>query len=155
MSPKEMKAQAWQHEFDLVDEEVGGRLHIRERARRSAMARAGTTVPSPRTAVDCSLEHGLALPPHPLTRHAAHRLKNRGITPQQLQLVTDFGRPHRSDGATRYALDRKARQLIEQTLPPEELRSLKSLDIVAVIADDGAVITAAHRTQRLRRDIHH
>ncbi len=65
------------------------------------------------------------------------------------------GTEQRAHGATRCALDRKARQLIERTLPPEQLRSLKSLDIVAVVADDGAVITVAHRTQRQRRDIQH
>lgn len=155
MSPKDMKAFAWQREFDLVDDEVGGRLHLRERARSTAMTRAGASVLMPSARSGCTAEHGLALPPHPLTRHAAHRLKNRGITPQQLQLVTDFGTAQRAHGATRYALDRRARQLIQHTLPPEQLRNLKSLDIVAVVADDGAVITVAHRTQRLRRDIHH
>lgn len=155
MSPKHMKPLAWRHEFDLVDEEIGGRLHMRELARRAAMGRAAASLSSTRSATVDPTAHGVALPPHPLTRHAAHRLKNRGITPQQLQLVTDFGAAQRAHGATRFALDRKARQQIERTLPPEQLRSLKSLDIVAVLSDDGAVITVAHRTRRLRRDIQH
>ena len=36
---------------------------------------------------------------------------------------------------------------------PQALRSLPSLDIHVVLADDGRLITAAHRTKRIRRDI--
>jgi hypothetical protein len=96
----------------------------------------------------------MSMPNVPLTRHAAHRMKNRGITMHQVMVVTSFARPQRVHGATRYALDRDARALVERTLPLEQLRSLRSLDIVAVVADDGMLITAAHRTARMRRDVH-
>ena len=93
------------------------------------------------------------LPTMPLTRHAAYRLKGRGITPDQVALITTFGRPQRVHGATRFALDKQSRQLLAETVPPEYLRHFKSLDILAVVSDDGALITAAHRTARLLRKV--
>lgn len=94
-----------------------------------------------------------AMPDIPMTRHAAHRLKNRGISLEQVLVVADFGVSQRSHGATRFALDRKTRQLMVETVCPAFLRRLGSLDIVAVFGDDGALVTASHRTERLRRDI--
>ncbi len=92
-------------------------------------------------------------PPPPLTTHAKNRLKNRGISLDQVLVLADFGVPQRAHGATRYSLDKRARQLLVETVSVETLRRLGSLDIVAVFSDAGALITAAHRTKRLRRDI--
>lgn len=156
MSPQDMRNLAWRHEFDRLDDMAGVRRHGRGRAHRVAMSRSGARQLAAAPTMGLRETHGSCeLPPLPLTRHAAHRLKNRGITQEQLLLVTEFGRAQRMHGATRYALDKRSRQLVEQTLPPEQLRRLKTLDILAVIADDGSVITAAHRTQRLRRDTKH
>ena len=64
-----------------------------------------------------------------------------------------FGFAQRSHGATRYALDKKARQLLAEVVSPDALRRTGSLDIVAVFSDEGALVTASHRTGRLRRDV--
>lgn len=125
-----------------------GRVHraALHRTRGATMQVRSTTAP------ELSAQMA-AMPDIPMTRHAAHRLKNRGISLEQVLVVADFGVSQRSHGATRFALDRKTRQLMVETVCPAFLRRLGSLDIVAVFGDDGALVTASHRTERLRRDI--
>ena len=153
-STKDARAMAWQHEFDLVDDERCARRQARKRAHRVALhrAQAATVQMRPPTAPELP-EQMAAMPRISMTKHAAHRLKNRGISLEQVLVVADFGVSQRSHGATRFALDRNARQLLAETIPHALLRRLGSLDIVAVFADDGALVTASHRTERLRRDI--
>ncbi len=147
------RGMAWSHEFELVDEEVQAMRAGRERAKRSAMLQNGLGHPSPTRPTFNEMPQLLAsMSTVPLTRHAEHRMKNRGIRLDQVMVVATFGQSQPSHGATRYALDRRSRQLLAKTLPADQLRRLGSLDIVAVFADDGALITAAHRTQRVRND---
>ena len=153
-SIKNAHALAWQHEFDLVDDEIQSRRMLRSRAHRAALHRAhGASVQTRRPGASVLPEQMADMPQVPMTRHASRRLKNRGISLEQVLVLVDFGVAQRSHGATRYALDRKARQLLVETVSPDELRRVGSLDIVAVFADDGALITATHRTERLRREI--
>lgn len=58
----------------------------------------------------------------------------------------------RSHGATRCFLDRASRERLAVEMPAA-LQSFVKLDTQVAIADDGSLITAAHRTQRIRRDI--
>ncbi len=150
---KEARAMAWQAEFDQVDAVIAGRLSRRERAHQAALHRAAGAVPGLAGKAVDSAEVLARMPTMPLTRHAAHRLKGRGISIDQVALVTSFGQPQRVHGATRFALDKQSRQLLAEAVPPEYLRRFKTLDILAVVADDGALITAAHRTERLRRKV--
>lgn len=153
-SIKHACAMAWQHDSDGVGDAREERRVARERVYRTALHRVqGATVAPVPPAGSKLAQEPVALARVTMTTHAAHRLKNRGITLEQLLAVADFGVPQRAHGATRFALDRKARQLLGQTIPPALLKRLGSLDIVAVFADDGALITASHRTERLRREI--
>lgn len=150
---KNVRAQAWQHELDLVDDEVASRHFCRERAKRVALYRSIGACASASAKRDSDLPDLVsAMPRMPLSRHAAHRMKNRGIRLEQVLVVASFGRPQPSHGATRYVLDRKSRQLLAETMSAEQLKRLGAMNIVAVFADDGALITAAHRTQRLFND---
>ncbi len=152
---KQARALGWQHEFDLLDDEKSSRVHARQRAHRTALRRAANAItPAMPLTRSKSLQQLVGMTTIPLTRHAEVRLKGRGITMAQVLVVTEFATPQRSHGATRYAFDRKSRQHLEATMPPSQLRRLGRLDIVAVVADDGSLITAAHRTERLRRDTH-
>jgi hypothetical protein len=152
---KEVRALAWQAEFDQVETTIGGRLRARERAYQAALHRAaGAATGRSSKAVDAA-EVLARMPTIPLTRHAAHRLKERGISIDQVALVTSFGQSQRVHGATRFALDKRSRQLLAETVPPQYLRRFKTLDILAVVSDDGALVTAAHRTERLRRKVTH
>ena len=87
-----------------------------------------------------------------LTRHAERRLRQRAITFEQVLMVIDFGSEQRTHGASRFFLDKVARHRLTQA-QPSALRDHRSLDIQVVLADDGRIITAAHRTKRIRRDI--
>ena len=154
-SSKEGRTLGWPAEFDQVDGGIKVRLRGRERAHHIALHRAAGAVPgSAGKAVD-SADVLPRMPAMPLTRHAVHRLKDRGISIDQVALVTSFGQPQRVHGATRFALDKQSRQLLSESVPPEYLRRFKTLDILAVISDDGALITVSHRTERLRRKVSH
>ena len=150
MSDQYSNLPPWPDEFDSPDDVIGARINLRERTQRAAMHRRGMAQPSQQAAPS-----PLDAAHIPLSHHASHRLKNRGITVDQVRLITDFGRPQRVHGATRYALDKDARARVLEALSPDELRGLGSLDIVAVLADDGTLITASHRTTRLRQKISH
>lgn len=153
-SIKDARTRAWQHEFDLVDDEREERRLTRDRAHRAALHRAqGAFVPTLPAAASLLPEQLAAMPRMPMTRHAAHRLKNRGISLAQVLVIADFGAAQRAHGATRFSLDKKARQLLVEEFDPVLLKRLGSLDIVAVFADDGTLVTAAHRKERIRREI--
>lgn len=152
---KNVRTVAWQNEFDHLDSAIDERLWCLQRVHRAALHRVAGTTPACSRSADDQANALALMPAMPMTRHAAHRLKERGITIDQVALVTTFGQPERVHGATRFALDKQSRQLLAKTMPPEYLRQLKSLDILAVFADDGALITAAHRTARLRRKVAH
>ena len=84
-----------------------------------------------------------------LTRHAERRLAGRAISEDDLALLFDFCRPVRARGADRYAFDRAAREEIRRTLGKAAYRRIAGrLNVYAVVSDDGAVITAGHRTRR-------
>jgi hypothetical protein len=154
---KEIRSMIWDHEFDIVDSEAElGRRRF-ERARRAAIHR---TLRTPkRSASPCEAmrraprDAGVVAAGIPnLSRHGAARLSQRGITMDQVVTVLDFGAEQRSHGATRYFLDHRARTRLEVEMP-EALRSLRTLDIQVVMGDDGRLVTAAHRTKRIRREI--
>lgn len=141
---KAPNARAWQLESDRDNDERETRRLACERVRRMLDRSCDAAVQTRPMA---------AVPKIPMTTHAMHRLKNRGITLEQVRIVTEFGMQQRSHGATRYALDKKSRQLVAEGLPSNFLRRAGLLDIVAVYSDDGVLITASHRTERLRRDV--
>ena len=87
-----------------------------------------------------------------ITRHGQARLQQRGITLDQVVMILDFGRVQRAHGASRYFLDKQTRRRLALA-EPQALYSLGTLDIHVVLGDDGTLITAAHRTKRIRRDI--
>ena len=153
---------AWQDEFNLLDDENRSRMYQRRRAHCAALARAGATPTTvtrsaiPKQLKDLAGFNDALLPvlasgAIALTRHANHRMKNRGITPEQVLTVSLFGKEERSfGGATRHYLDKKARKLLSEELPHDAIRKLGKLDIVAVFSTSGALITATHRTRRAR-----
>lgn len=105
--PKSARTQAWQHEFDLVDDEVACRHFCRERVKRAALYRPSGVRASASAKRDSDLPDLVsAMPRMPLTQHATHRMKNRGIRLEQVLVVASFGRPRPSHSATRYVLDR-------------------------------------------------
>ena len=153
---KEFRNMVWQHEFDIADQETNLRAQRIERVRRAAASRSsGTAARSalPTQTVSSNTRELGAVAAHVpnMPRHGQTRLRQRGITVDQVVTLLAFGNEQRSHGASRFFLDRQARARIAVEMP-QALRSLPSLDIHVVLADDGRLITAAHRTKRLRRD---
>jgi hypothetical protein len=158
--PQHLRRLAWAHEFERADNEEGQHRHALERTHRSAMRRAaasgamarGTEAhPSPRRPSAADLTPPAAWIPD-LSLHGRARLQQRGITLDQVLTVMAFGAEQRSHGASRYFLDKKARACLAVEMP-DVLRVVERLDIHIVVGDDDRLITAAHRTKRLRRDI--
>lgn len=154
---KEFRHMVWQHEFDIANQVSNLRTQRIERLRRAAASRASGAAArrAHPTQVAAVSNRGLgAVAEHlpNMTRHGLTRLRQRGITIDQVLTLIDYGNEQRSHGASRFFLDRQARVRIAVEMP-EALRALPSLDIHVVLADDGRLITAAHRTKRIRRDI--
>lgn len=84
-----------------------------------------------------------------LTDHAIARMKQRAIEPMLVELVCRYGHEERRHKATVYALDKKGRKRLRQECGRHCYKSLEDkLNIGVVVSDDGAVITAFHRTKR-------
>jgi hypothetical protein len=67
-------------------------------------------------------------------------------------MLLNFGTSTRCNGADSFFFDRAARQRAARVLDSAMLRrSEKYLNVYAIVADSGSLITAAWRTKRLRR----
>lgn len=90
----------------------------------------------------------------PITTHAARRLQQRGIPEDVLPLLMRFG-AHEYDkrGGKLVYLTHKGRDRLRKTLGSEGYSRLaRALDVYAVVAPDGAVVTVGHRTHRINRN---
>lgn len=76
-----------------------------------------------------------------LTSHARRRMKSRGIRPEALEALLEFGR-ERFDhhGGVVLYFDKRARR-----------RAGGGSDVYAVLGSDGRVVTVGHRFRRLPR----
>lgn len=90
----------------------------------------------------------------PLTVHAQARMRQRGIRPEALEALLDFGRARHlhSRGRELLFFDRKARDHLRQA-DPAAAREIGRLGrAYAVLGRDGTVITVGHRYKRIPRD---
>lgn len=76
-----------------------------------------------------------------LTAHARKRMKNRGIRPEALEALLEFGRESfdHHGGVVLY-FDKRARR-----------RAGGGSDVYAVLGRDGRVMTVGHRFRRVNR----
>lgn len=156
---KKLRPIAWDHEFVLADDEACSAHGRLERVRRLATHQAGRPAgadaqPSPRAEAGLRDVVQVRRGTLDLSRHGLIRLQQRGIAVEQVLTVLDYGREQRAHGASRFFLDRRGRARLAVEMPAA-LRSLRTLDIHVVLSDGGSLITAAHRTKRMRRDIQH
>lgn len=85
-----------------------------------------------------------------VTLHAKARMQQRSLSPVVVEWIMAFGKPRRVRGADVFALDRKGRKRLREHLGHSVYNQVAPvLDAVVVVADDGSIITAAHRTRRL------
>ena len=86
-----------------------------------------------------------------ITHHAQTRIQQRGIPSSAIDAILAFGCRKRRQGADIYILDRQARSRMANSLGRKEYAKIeRSLDSYLVVGNDGAIITAAHRKQRLK-----
>ncbi|MBP1180923.1 hypothetical protein [Methylobacterium sp. PvR107] len=88
-----------------------------------------------------------------MTIHAQERLQQRAIPPLVIELLEEFGSPERCGQAERLIFDKAAKRRLARHLGGERgLRMVEPwLHVYAVLADDGHLVTAAHRRRRHRR----
>lgn len=87
-----------------------------------------------------------------LSHHARTRTQQRAIPPMLIDLLTQFGSTEPAgDGASKVFFDKTARRRVKAYAGPLAGLLDEHLDVHAVVARDGRVITAAHRTKRIKR----
>lgn len=89
-----------------------------------------------------------------MTKHAIQRCQQRGIPTLAEELLLQFGQASWHKGAEVYAMTKAARRRIEKAVGGKRnMRAIEPmLDCFIVVGGD-KVITAAHRTRRLKRDV--
>lgn len=86
-----------------------------------------------------------------MTNHAQARLQQRAIPEEAVDALLAYGERRRRHGADIYFLNKRSRDRVAQALGKQRYRRIeRALNSYLVIADDGALITAAHRHQRLK-----
>ncbi|MGO9391537.1 hypothetical protein [Rhodoblastus sp.] len=86
-----------------------------------------------------------------LTRHAEVRCQQRGIRPEVVATLLEYGRRERRHGAEICFMDRSAHRQAQRALGHDAYaRVVDRLDRYLVVADDGQIITAAPRLKRLK-----
>ncbi len=88
-----------------------------------------------------------------IARHAHARLQQRAIPPMVVELLERFGSTMRCGDAERVFFDRKALKRIRHYLGGDRgLTAIERwLNVYVIIADNGRVVTAAHKTGRFVR----
>ena len=87
-----------------------------------------------------------------VTRHARARMQQRGIRPEVLEALLDYGREvHAGGGCELVFFDKRARARLarEDAILASEAKSV--CNSYAIVASDGAVITVGHRHRRIPR----
>jgi hypothetical protein len=86
-----------------------------------------------------------------LSKHAAARLQQRGIAPLVVDLLLEFGASEKSgDGTTKHYFDKHARRRLRAYAGPLASLLEAHLDCYAVVGPEGRIVTAAHRTTRIK-----
>lgn len=88
-----------------------------------------------------------------LSPHAQARMQQRGIRPEALDLLLDYGRErHVHDrGREIVFFDKAARQRLAKANPELAREAGRLCRTYAILAGDGGVITVGHRYRRLPR----
>ena len=84
------------------------------------------------------------------TKHAQDRCAQRAISPFVVGLLLEYGEVSYRHGAEIYYFDKRSRRGLRRELGAAIYKRLKDQLNVYVVAND-KVITAAHRTKRIRR----
>lgn len=86
----------------------------------------------------------------PITRHGAVRMQQRGIRPQALEALLDYGcvRHLRQGGREILFFDKKARARLARANPAAR-QAERLTRTYAIVGSNGVVITVGHRYRRI------
>ena len=86
------------------------------------------------------------------SQHAILRSQQRAIPELAIELLMRFGASERAgNGTYKYILDKGSRRRLEAYAGPAASALSEHLNLIVVVGDDGTIVTAAHRTERIRR----
>lgn len=89
-----------------------------------------------------------------LTKHARLRCQQRSIPPFAIDLYEKYGVCARHRGADVLYMDKAAHKRMERDFGgPRALRMIEPLLGGYAVVENGRVITIAHRTGRMKRDV--
>lgn len=87
------------------------------------------------------------------SRHADKRMQQRSVPELAIELLAHYGRTeHSPDGASIYYFDNKSWSRAERAVRDLTKNIDRIRDLYFVEAQDEVVITAGHRTERVKRD---
>ena len=88
-----------------------------------------------------------------LTHHARTRMQQRGIRPEAIEALLDFGssRHLHSKGRELVLFDKKARTRLAKANPDVAREANRLRRTYAILGPDGIVITVGHRYRRVNR----
>lgn len=88
-----------------------------------------------------------------VSTHAQTRMQQRGIKPDLLHLLAAYGaKEHDHKGSELRYFNKAARRRLRNAEGAGVYRAIESkLDVYAVIARDGCVVTVGHRDKRIAR----
>lgn len=86
-----------------------------------------------------------------LTAHAETRANQRGIRRETMALLLDYGVTRIRGGAEVIYMDQASRRKVREDLGDKAYARIeRALDAYLVLAEDGSVMTCAHRRKSLR-----
>jgi hypothetical protein len=89
-----------------------------------------------------------------ITRHATWRKQQRAISTPMIDLVQDWGvARHCGGGCEKYYFNKYSWERFARAETKAAKRYSKLRNIYVVIGSNGALVTAAHRTKRIKKDI--
>ena len=87
-----------------------------------------------------------------LTPHARTRMQQRGIRPEMLEALLDYGREvHVPGGRGLVFFDKRARARLARAGLVRDAQAERLCKSYAVLSSDGIVITVGHRYRRMPR----
>ena len=89
-----------------------------------------------------------------LTDHARTRMQQRGIRPQMVEALLEFGcvRHLHNNGCEIVFFDKKAKARLARVNPVAAGEAEKLTRTYAIMGSNGVVITVGHRFRRVERD---
>ena len=93
------------------------------------------------------------MPINGVSAHAQTRMQQRGVTPGLLELLDAYGAiEHDHRGAAVRYFNKDARRRLQQAEGKDIYRAVEAkLNVYAVVARDGRLVTVGRRNRRIRR----